>query len=145
MIVSYPIRQTMERSIFFWLLVVAIALVWTSGVDASDDERPLTAIEARLKLNEKVYVELTIRAAKNRLDKRGEIYLDSEEDFHDEKNLAIVINREGAAEYRRQGVEDPAEHFRGKKLRVRGTVTSVDDVRRIEVSDPKQVELVKEK
>lgn len=134
----------MARLVFCCATVLAWSLVGTCGAGAAEAEQPLTAVEARQKLNEKVCVELTIRAAKNRLEKRGEIYLDSEEDFHDQKNLAIVINRDGAAAYRRQGVEDPADHFRGKKLRVRGTVTSVDDVRRIEVSDPKQIELVKE-
>jgi hypothetical protein len=132
----------MARLITAFLVVACCGSPWAQAVD---DEKPLTAIVARQKLNEQVYVELMVRSAKNRLEKRGEIYLDSEEDFHDEKNLAVVINRDGAAEYRRLGIEDPAEHFRGKKLRVRGTVTSVDEVRRIEVSDPKQIELVKEK
>jgi len=126
-------------------LILASLAVATPGVLAADGEKPLTAVEARQKLGEQVYAEVTIQAAKNRLEKRGEIYLDSEADFHDEKNLATVITRAGAAEFARQGIADPAEHFRGKKIRVRGTVSEKEEVRRIEVDDPKQIELVKEK
>ncbi len=125
----------------FILTILAVA---TLSVSAIDEEKPLAAVEARQKLGEKVYVEVTIQAAKNRLEKRGEIYLDSEADFHDEKNLATVITRAGAAEFERQGIADPAEHFRDKKIRVRGTVSEKENVRRIEVDDPKQIELVKE-
>jgi hypothetical protein len=42
-------------------------------------------------------------------------------------------------------VSDFEEHFRGKTIRVKGVVTVVDDVPRIDVSDPKQVEMVNKK
>ena len=38
-----------------------------------------------------------MRAAKDRLEKRGEIYLDSETDFKSPKNFAVVLTRKGAA------------------------------------------------
>jgi hypothetical protein len=114
---------------------------------AADDAapKPLTPVEARQKVGESIVVELTVTAAKNRLEKRGEIYLDAETDFRDEKNFAAVINRDGAALFQAQGVADPAEHFQDKTIRVKGVVTIVDDVPRIEVRDPKQIELVEKK
>lgn len=111
---------------------------------ADDKEKPLTVKEAIEKVDQKVYVEVTIRAAKNRLEKRGEIYLDSEADFHDRNNLATVIMHEGAESFEKAGIKDPAEHFKGKKIRVRGKLIIKDEVRRIEVTDAKQIELVKE-
>jgi tryptophanyl-tRNA synthetase len=104
-----------------------------------------TPVEARKKVGEEILVEMTVRTAKDRLEKRGEIYLDAELDFRDEKNFATVINRDGAALFQQEGVKDFEEHFRGKTIRVKGVVTVVDDVPRIEVSDPKQVELVEKK
>jgi len=51
-------------------------LVGASGVLAAE-EKPLTPIEARKKVGETIIVEMTVRAAKDRLEKRGEIYLDA--------------------------------------------------------------------
>jgi hypothetical protein len=121
-------------------LVVAVACVAASARAAED--KPLTPVEARKKVGEKVTVEMTARAAKDRLEKRGEIYLDAEEDFRDEKNFAVVITRAGAASFKEAGIDDPAAHFKGKKLRATGTVKEVDKVPRIEVDDAKQVRLV---
>jgi hypothetical protein len=109
------------------------------------DDKPLTPVAARDKVGEKVTVEMTVKTAKDRLEKRGEIYLDSEEDFRDPKNFAVVITRTGAEKLREAGVESAAEHYRDKKIRATGTVKEVDGVPRIEIDDAKQIELVKDK
>ena len=80
-------------------------------------------------------------SAKGRLEKRGEIYLDSE-DFKDVKNFAIVITKEGAASLKETGIADPADHFKGKKIRPNGTVKEVDGVPRIEVDEAKKIRVV---
>jgi len=108
-------------------------------------EKPLTPIEAIKKVNEKVLVQMQVRAAKNRLEKRGEIYLDSEENFRDEKNLGIVVTKIGAAKFKEAGVGDPAVHFKDKTIRVRGTVIIKEDRPRIEVDEPKQIQIVEKK
>jgi hypothetical protein len=122
-----------------------LALVGVLFLAAADDDKALTPVEARKKLKEKVTVEMTVKAAKNRLENRGEIYLDSEEDFHDEKNFAVVVTKAGAAKYKEKGIEDPAEHFRDKTIRATGTVKEVDDIPRIEVDDPEQVKVIEQK
>ncbi len=121
-----------------------LAFVTASSLAAQDAaaEKPLTAVEARAKAGEMVYVELTIQNAKNFLADRGAIYLDSEKNFRDEKNIAITITKAGAAELKKAGIEDPAEHFKGKTVRVRGTLNLKDKVARIEVKEAKQIELV---
>jgi DNA/RNA endonuclease YhcR with UshA esterase domain len=108
-------------------------------------EAPLTPVEARKKVGETVTVEMTIQAAKDRLEKKGEIYLDSEVDFQSEKNFAAVITRMGAAKLKEAGIDDPAEHFKGKMVRVTGLVKEVEKVPRIEVDDAKQIRLVESK
>jgi hypothetical protein len=77
--------------------------------------------------------------------RRGEIYLDSELDFHDEKNFAVVINKAGAASLKKAGIDDPAGHFKDKKIRATGKVKVVDKVPRIEIEEAKQIEIVKAK
>jgi len=111
----------------------------------ADKDKPLSPVDAIKKVNEKVTVEMTVKASKNRLEKRGEIYLDSEDDFHDPKNLGIVITKTGAAAFAKAGVEEPAGHFKGKTIRVTGTVIIKEKRPRIEVEDPKQIEIVKSK
>jgi hypothetical protein len=124
------------------LLLVLGGLSMVCAESDAPSTKPLTKEEARKKVNEEVTVELLIKVSKNRLEKRGEIYLDAEEDFRDEKNLAIVINRAGAALLAQHGIADPAAHFKDKTVRVRGTVTVVDEVPRIVVEDPKQISIV---
>jgi len=131
---------------------IAVALVATGMRAANifilaDDAapKPLTPVEACKKVGQEIVVEMTVRTAKDRLEKRGEIYLDSELDFRDDKNFAAVINRDGAAGFQNQGVTDFEGHFRGKTIHTKGVVTVVDDVPRIDVSDPKQIEIFKAK
>lgn len=69
-------------------LVLACPLV----VMAEDKDVPAVAsAEARNHVDETCRVELTVRSSKNAAPRR-EYYLGSEEDFHDEKNLALVIS-----------------------------------------------------
>ena len=98
------------------LTVVLIGLI---ALDApAQDTKPLTPVEAIKKINEEVTVQMLVMAAKNRLEKRGEIYLDSEENFKDENNLGIVITKTGATKFMEAGVNDPAVHFQDKIIRV---------------------------
>jgi hypothetical protein len=106
-------------------------------------EKALTPAQAIKAVNKKVIVEMLVKAAKDRLEKRGEIYLDSEEDFRDENNLGIVITKKGAANFKEAGIGDPAAHFLGKTIRVTGTVTIGMNRPRIEVDEAKQIQEVK--
>src|SRR5262245_47323521 len=115
-----------------WLVAVVGWLV-APAFPGDDASKPLSPVEARQKVGEEIVVEMTVQAAKDRLEKRGEIYLDSELDFKDEKNFAAVITKDGAASLREKGVTDFEQHFRNKAIRVKGRVTVVDEVPRIEV------------
>jgi hypothetical protein len=123
------------------LLALAVC-GWTVLHAAAEDAKPLTPVEAIKKVNEKVVVEMLVQASKNRLEKRGEIYLDSEKDFHDEKNLGVVVTRAGAAKFKEAGIDDPAVHFKDKIIRVKGKVIIKEKRPRIEVDDAKQIEIV---
>jgi len=120
---------------------VLFAMTLTTRTDAGD-ARPLSPAQARKRVNEKVTVELTVKASKNRLERHEEIYLDSEEDFRDAKNLAVVIDVAGAASLKKAGIDEPAGHFLNKTIQVTGTVTLHEDRPRIVVSDAKQIRVV---
>src|SRR6516164_3067888 len=118
------------------LALVAI-IVFACSISARED-KPLSPVEARKKVGEKITVEMTARAAKDRLEKRGEIYLDAETDFRDKKNFAVVITRAGARSLEKAGTSNPAEYFKDKKVRATGTVKEVDGVPRIEIDEAEQ-------
>jgi DNA/RNA endonuclease YhcR with UshA esterase domain len=124
--------------------VAAICLA-VPFVEAAKEDKPLSPAEAIKMVNKEVTVEMMVRSSKNALAKHHEIYLDSEENFRDEKNLAVVITEDGAGKFKEAGVEDPAEHFRGKTIRVRGTVTLKEERPRIEIDDPKAIKLIEPK
>ena len=121
------------------------ALVEFAGLSAlagAAEEKPLTPVEARKQVGVKVVVRMAVKAAKDRLEKRGEIYLDSEENFKDEKNFAVVITRKGAVSLKEAGITAPADHFKGKTMRATGTVKEVDGVPRIEIDTAEQIKVV---
>jgi DNA/RNA endonuclease YhcR with UshA esterase domain len=125
--------------------LLGIALLALAATGAAGDEKALGPVEARKKVGKKVTVEMTVKSAKDRLAKRGEIYLDSEEDFKDEKNFAVIITRAGAASLKKAGIADPARHFKGRKIRATGTVKEVEKVPRIEIDSADQIRRIEKK
>jgi hypothetical protein len=123
------------------LIVLGILLPALSAFAA--DHKPLTPGEARQKVGEAIVVEMKVAVAKDRLEKRGEIYLDSEADFKDPKNFAVVISKAGAASLKDAGIASPADHFANKTIKAKGKVVLVQDVPRINIEDAKQIEIVK--
>lgn len=126
------------------ILVILVVAAIAGQTRADDKDKSLTPTDARKAIGKEITVKMEVKTAKDRLEKRGEIYLDAEEDFKDEKNFAVVITRKGAESLRAMGVTDFAEHFKGKTIRARGTVTEVDKVPRIEIDDAKQIAIVKD-
>src|SRR5258707_634916 len=119
-------------------LVLAIGLLALPAL-AADEAKPLGPVEARKQVGKEITVKMEVKTAKDRLEKRGEIYLDAEEDFKDEKNFAVVITKKGAASLKEAGIDDPAAHFKGKTIRATGTVKEVDGVPRVEIDDAKRI------
>ena len=119
--------------------MIVIALFVSLPAMAADDKAPLTPVEARKQIGKEITVKMEVKVTKDRLEKRGEIYFDAEEDFKDEKNFAVVITKKGAASLKEAGISDPAEHFKGKTIEVKGTVKEVEGVPRIEIDDAKQI------
>jgi DNA/RNA endonuclease YhcR with UshA esterase domain len=123
------------------MLLVIVGLLGVVAA-AAEDDKALTPEEARKQVGKTITVQMQVRAAKDRLEKRGEVYLDAQEDFRDLRNFAVVITRKGAAGLKEKGIDDPAAHFKGKTIRAKGTVKEVQDIPRIEVDDPAQVRVV---
>jgi hypothetical protein len=102
---------------------------------------PHSAPEARTSINERVTVEMLVKAAKN-CQRCSLMFLDSEEDHRDAKNFAVAITETGKGKFKESMIGDPAGHFKGKTIRVTGKVIDKDNQPQIEVDDPGQIEVV---
>ncbi len=122
-------------------VIITLIVILGSGLARAAEGKSLTPVEARKQVGKKITVEMTVQATKDRLEKRGEIYLDSETDFEDEMNFAVVITGDGAASLEKAGIADPAAHFENRKIRATGTVKEVDKIPRIEIEEAKQIQI----
>jgi DNA/RNA endonuclease YhcR with UshA esterase domain len=126
---------------------LAFALVLGSNLNLhAEPPKPVTPAEAIEQIGKpEVLVEMVVKKAKDRLEKRGIIYLDSEDDFKDAKNLGVAISAEAAAKFKKLGIADPAAHFEGKTIRVRGCVMRFEERPYLPVHDPEQISIVEKK
>jgi molybdate transport system substrate-binding protein len=89
-----------------------------------------------------VLVEMVVKKSKDRLEKRGIIFLDSEDDYTSEDNLGVAISADAAAKFKETGIPDPAAHFLNKTIHVRGSVMRFDDRPYLPVLEPGQITIV---
>ena len=102
----------------------------------------MTPIEAINRINETVSVEMLVQRTKC-CNGSCQVFLDSEPNHRDPKNLGVVITVDGRPKFTAVGIDDPATHFSGKTLRVRGVVIRKEKGPYIEINDPGQIEIVK--
>ena len=121
--------------------LLVLGLLSTPAV-AEDEKGPFGPVDARTQLGKEITVRMEVKKAKDRLETRGEIYLDAEEDFKSPRNFAVVITRKGAESLKSAGVTDPVGHFKGKTVTARGTVKEVQDIPRIEIDEARQIAIV---
>ena len=102
----------------------------------------MSPAEAISLVNESVVVEMVVQRTKCCTGSR-QVFLDSEPNHRDPKNLGVVVTKAGAAKFKEAGVDDPAVHFKDKAIRVKGKVIIKEERSRIEVDDPQQIQIIK--
>lgn len=101
----------------------------------------LTPVEALSRLNQEVTVEMLVQRTKCCTSSR-QVFLDSEPNHRDPKNLGVIVTEIGRAKFAEAGIDDPTAHFKGKTIRVHGVVIRKEDRPYIEVNEPSQIEIV---
>jgi DNA/RNA endonuclease YhcR with UshA esterase domain len=119
--------------------LVSLTLVLSPCLADDAVSKPVTPAEAAKLIDKKVTVEMAVKSTGK---SRGVFFLNSEEDYRSESNFTAFINATGAKRFHEAKIDDPAAHFKGKTVRVTGTVTLYRDKPEIVVEDPKQVEIV---
>ncbi|MGD9855307.1 MAG: hypothetical protein AB7U20_10190 [Planctomycetaceae bacterium] len=126
---------------------LSCCLLWVAASVMGADEKPprIKPEEARQHVGKKVEVVFEVKGAKHSLNRKT-VYLDSEADFRDEKNLGIAISERGiTARKEKRGVDAPAEYYKSKTIRVVGEVAIEDERPYIKVDDAAQLDLSDEK
>lgn len=125
----------------FLTLWCSLLLAMTSIILADDAPPRIKPDAARMYVDKKVEVVFEVKHAKFS-ERRKTAFLDSEENFQDEKNLGIAITEAGIQDLKqKRAVDGPADYYRGKTIRVTGTVILKEDKPYIEVTQAEQLDI----
>jgi DNA/RNA endonuclease YhcR with UshA esterase domain len=125
-----------------WTCAILGSFLWLSLAVAEDQPKPIGPAEAAKKVNEEVTLQMEVKSA----TLRGEVcFLNSEEDFKDAKNFTVFIDKDAFAKFKEAKIEDPAAHFKGKTVQVKGKVVLYRDRPEIKVSGPDAIKVVEKK
>jgi hypothetical protein len=102
----------------------------------------LSPAEAIHRINEQVTVAMLVQRTKCCKGSR-QVFLDSEVNHRDPKNLGVVITESGRAKLTAAGIDDPGTYYMGKTIRVSGVVIRKEDRPYIQINEPDQIEPVK--
>jgi N-acetylneuraminic acid mutarotase len=129
----------------------AVVLVGGSGgganvaavevVRVSDPAKPVTPAEAAKKVNEQVLVEMEVKSTGG----KDVCFLNSEADFKGDQNFTVFIPAAALEAFKAAKIDDPRTYYKGKTVRVTGTVTLYREKPQIKVELPAQVEVVGKK
>ena len=122
-----------------FVLCLVPALVAAEDKDA----KPLSPAEAAKNVDKKCTVEMEVKSTGKSGNRR--VFLNSEANYRDGKNFTVMLDRGVLAKFKKAKVEDPAEHFKGKTIRVTGTVKLYNNRPEIAVDDPAQITVVEKK
>jgi len=103
----------------------------------------IQAAMARDHMSQVCSVEMVVRASKKERDRKVH-YLDSEADYKDPKNFAVVIADEAVDKFAQAGIENPAAYYKDKKIRVTGKIVFQEDQYQIVATEPSQIQIVTE-
>lgn len=107
------------------------------------DVKAITPAEAAKKVDEEVTLQMAVKSSA--LLDGGVCFLNSEEDHKSDKNFTIFLGKDALAKFKEAKIDDPAAHFKGKVVQVKGKVTLYRDKPQIAIDGPDAVKLVEKK
>lgn len=125
------------------LLLLPLLLLSASWQDKSKSLTPAQAIKQIGQPD--ITVEFEVKASKERLAKRGIVFLDSESDFKSPDNLCVALSAEAARQLKEKGVNDLASYFQGKRIKATGCVMRFDERPYMPIHDSTRIQLIDSK
>lgn len=123
-----------------------LVLLLAPGLLGADDKgaKPLTPAEAAKRVNEKCVVQMEVKSTGKTRDGDA-AFLNSEENYRAEKNFTVFLDKDALEKFKKAKIDDPAAHYKGKTIRVTGTVKLYRDKPEIAVAEPDQIQIVEKK
>ncbi len=126
----------------WWMSAVLFAFVSFSIAAGEDEPKPLTPEEAAKKVDQQVVMQMEVKSSALR---DGNCFLNSKEDFKDAQNFTVFIGRDAVAKFKEAKIEDPAAHFKGKTVQVKGKVKLYKEKPEIALTGPDEIKIVEKK
>jgi hypothetical protein len=123
-----------------WLPLLGGVLLWSASVAIADDEpKPIGPAEALQKVDQTIVLRMEVRSASI----QGNVgFLNSESSHRDAKNFVVFLPPKVVSQFRDADINDPAAHFKGKTIEVKGKVTLHREKPQIIVDRPKAIRIV---
>jgi len=140
-------RQFLREAVALAGSIVAIGRVAPMDAIAQPTAakpKVITPREARQNIGARVTVEFKVRHTKA-AKAPDRVYLDSETDYRDPKNLGVLIEADALPAFEKARIKNPAEHYDGKTIRITGAVFLRDDNVFIKATVPGDIEVVQVK
>lgn len=123
---------------------MAAAVSWLLLFLLPADEKAISAESALSKVGQKVTVEMEVKSAG--MSKEGMVFLNSMASYRDGKNFVIVIPKAAVDKFKKSTKADDLRGFyKGKTVRVSGTVSEYMNRPQIEVSEASHIVVVEKK
>jgi DNA/RNA endonuclease YhcR with UshA esterase domain len=136
----------MQRFVFSILVACLVVAARHAEAAAAPVADPPVAVlapaDAADHVGEECTVELTVEGAR-KLPGKQICFLNSCRDHRDERNFTVVIFKAGLDRLEADGIENPAEHFKGTTIRVHGVIEKRDGRPQLVVEEPGQISVVK--
>ncbi len=125
------------------LCLLPLLALLTTVAHAEDEATKIKITEAKDHVGKEVIVEFKVESGYFKDDTKP-CFLNSKANKSDKDNFVVVIFPKTLADFKAAKVEDPALHYSGKVIRVKGKVEEYMEKFQIVVKSPKQITLVEE-
>jgi DNA/RNA endonuclease YhcR with UshA esterase domain len=125
-----------------YCLLPLLALL-TSSLRAEDEATKIKLEDAKANVGKEVIVEFKVASGYFKDDTKP-CFLNSKANKSDKENFVVVIFPKTLKDFKEAMIEDPALHYAGKVIRVKGKVEEFMEKMQIVVKSPKQITLVEE-
>ncbi|QDT55552.1 hypothetical protein Pan44_35960 [Caulifigura coniformis] len=137
-------REALWNSVVLAVTVLGITTTNAFAQTAAPVPKSIAADQARKHVGDRVTVQFKVlhtKAAKE----PDRVYLDSEKDYRDPRNLGVLIEADALPSFAKVGIKNPAAHYDGKTIRITGNLFLRDDNVFIRAKAPGDIKIVDDK
>ncbi len=139
----FPVPRSWRQQLIGLSLIGCVAVWGIAGAaeEPSPAAKIITADVARNHVGQKVTVTFKVLHTKAATNPER-VYIDSEKDYRDPRNLGILIESDSLPAFAKAGIPKPATHYEGKNVRITGTPFLRNGDLFIRATEPSQIEIL---